>query len=70
MAEDLATNITHIVRWYDIEIVLQEFCCKIFIEMFPGRVLTDLAAEAVPEIRSIAAAAISLDSIRQLLAKS
>jgi malonate decarboxylase epsilon subunit len=56
VAEDLANNIAHGVRWHDATTVLEELGCKLFLEMPPGRVLSDLAKESFPEVRSLAIA--------------
>jgi malonate decarboxylase epsilon subunit len=53
IAEDLANNIAHGVRWHDATTVLEELGCRVFLEMPPGRVLTDLAREAFPDVRSL-----------------
>src|ERR1700730_14591113 len=45
VAEDLASNIAHPVRWHDATTVLEELGCRLFLEMPPGRVLSDLARE-------------------------
>jgi len=54
VAEDLADNIAHGVRWHDATTVLEELGCRLFLEMPPGRVLSDLARESFPEVRSLA----------------
>ncbi len=56
VAEDLAANIAHGVRWYDATTVLNELGCRFFLEMPPGHVLTDLARESFPELRAQALA--------------
>jgi malonate decarboxylase epsilon subunit len=65
IARDLANNIAHGVRWYESTTVLQELGCSLFIEMPPGRVLTGLAQEYLPTIRSIALAKSSLSYVVQ-----
>ncbi len=52
IANDLANNIAHSVHWYQGNVLLKELGCTLFLEMNPGRVLTDLATENVPEVRS------------------
>jgi len=52
--EDIATNIAHSVRWYDSTQVLVEMGTRLFVEMHPGHVLTSLATEAFPQVRSLA----------------
>ena len=53
IAEDLANNISHSVRWHDATTVLEELGCRLFLEMPPGAVLTSLAKESLPEVRSL-----------------
>jgi len=36
--------------------VLEEFGCRLFLEMPPGHVLSELAKEAFPEVKSLAVA--------------
>ena len=60
IAEDLAGNIAHGVRWNDMARVLQELGCRLFLEMPPGHVLSELAKEIVPEMRTLAMAESSL----------
>jgi malonate decarboxylase epsilon subunit len=54
IAEDLAGNIAHGVRWNDMARVLEELGCGLFLEMPPGHVLSELAKEIVPEVRTVA----------------
>jgi malonate decarboxylase epsilon subunit len=54
IAEDLAGNIAHAVRWYDATTVLEELGCRLFLEMPPGHVLSELAREAFPEVKTLA----------------
>ena len=54
VAEDLANNIAHGVRWHDATTVLEELGCRLFLEMPSGGVLTGLAKEAFPDVRSLA----------------
>jgi malonate decarboxylase epsilon subunit len=60
IAEDLASNIAHGVRWNDMARVLEELGCDLFLEMPPGHVLSELAKEIVPEVRTLAMAESSL----------
>ena len=53
IAEDLANNIAHGVRWHDATTVLEELGCRLFLEMPPGRVLTALAREAFPDVKAL-----------------
>jgi malonate decarboxylase epsilon subunit len=55
VAEDLASNIAHPVRWHDATTVLKELGCRLFLEMPPGHVLSDLARESFPdEVKTLA----------------
>src|SRR5258705_13729379 len=54
ISEDLATNIAHGVRWHDATTVLTEFGCRLFLEMPPGHVLTELGREAFSGVRTLA----------------
>lgn len=51
--EDLALGISHPVRWHEATSLLFEMGARLFIEMPPGRVLTDLARQAFPEARAV-----------------
>lgn len=66
IAEDLANNISHCVRWHDATTVLEELGCRIFMEMPPGSVLSDLAKDAMPELTTIAVSQTSLEHLRYL----
>jgi malonate decarboxylase epsilon subunit len=66
VAEDLASNIAHGVRWHDATSVLEELGIRAFLEMPPGQVLTDLAREAVPEVKSVALSRSSLSAAQRL----
>ena len=48
----LATNVAHGVRWYDATTVLKGLGCRLFLEMPPGHVLTELGREAFPGVRT------------------
>jgi malonate decarboxylase epsilon subunit len=54
ISEDLATNIAHGVRWYDATTVLTELGCRLFLEMPPGHVLSQLGREAFLDVRTLA----------------
>jgi len=56
IAADLANNIAHAVRWYETTIVLQELGCTLSIETPPSHVLTNLAKQSIPTVKSIALA--------------
>jgi malonate decarboxylase epsilon subunit len=57
---DFANNIAHGVRWYDATTVLEELGFHTFLEMPPGHVLSHLAAEAFPDIETVAVSEVSL----------
>jgi malonate decarboxylase epsilon subunit len=54
ISEDLASNVAHAVRWYDATTVLKELGCRLFLEMPPGHVLSELARETFPDVRTLA----------------
>jgi len=60
IAEDLASNIAHGVRWNDTTTVLEELGCSLFLEMPPGHVLSELAKQAFPEVKTLAVGESSL----------
>jgi malonate decarboxylase epsilon subunit len=60
ISEDLATNIAHGVRWYDATTVLEELGCRLFLEMPPGHVLSELGREAFADVRTLAVGETSL----------
>jgi malonate decarboxylase epsilon subunit len=64
ISEDLACNIAHGVRWYDMTTVLEELGFRLFLEMPPGHVLSVLAKEAFPDVQTLA---VGESSIRQTL---
>jgi malonate decarboxylase epsilon subunit len=70
VSEDLATNIAHGVRWYDATTVLEELGCRLFLEMPPGHVLTELGREAFAEVRTLAISETSLAYVGQIVAKT
>jgi malonate decarboxylase epsilon subunit len=54
--QDLATEVAHPVRWYDILEVMRELGTNIFIEMIPGHVSTHLLAELFPDVTAVSIA--------------
>jgi malonate decarboxylase epsilon subunit len=66
IAEDLANNIAHAVRWHSTTMVLEELGCRIFLEMPPGHVLTDLAKNAIPLVQSIAVSRTSFEYVKRV----
>ncbi len=65
--EDLAGNVAQPVRWHDATTALFERGARLFVEMPPGRVLTDLAAAAFPEARAVAVADVGLSAAAGLV---
>ncbi len=65
--EDLATNIEYAVRWHDAVTVAYEQGIRVFVELPPGRTLTDLASAAFPDARSMAFEQIRIDSLVKLI---
>lgn len=55
IANDLANNVAHGVRWHDATTVAKELGCSLFLEMPPGHVLSDLAKENLPGVNSLPA---------------
>jgi malonate decarboxylase epsilon subunit len=53
IANDLANNIAHGVRWHDATTVLKELGCHLFLEMPPGHTLSDLAQTNLSEVKSV-----------------
>jgi len=69
IAEDLASNVAHGVRWYDSVTVLEELGCHLFLEMPPGHVLTQLAKESVPSVQALALGESSLEHTLRIVAR-
>lgn len=65
--EDLATNIAYAVRWHDAMTVAYERGVRLFVELPPGRTLTDLASAAFPDARSIAAGQMRIEPLVRLI---
>jgi malonate decarboxylase epsilon subunit len=65
--EDLATNIEYAVRWYDATTVAYERGIRLFVELPPGRTLTDLASAAFPDARSIAFGQTPINTLVKLI---
>jgi malonate decarboxylase epsilon subunit len=70
ISEDLANNIAHGVRWYDATTVLTELGCRLFLEMPPGHVLSELAREAFPHVKTLAVGETSFKHALLLAANS
>jgi malonate decarboxylase epsilon subunit len=54
--QDLATSLSHPVRWYSALAVLRELGTEVFLEMPPGHVSTHLVAELFPDVRAVSIA--------------
>ncbi|SDM51553.1 malonate decarboxylase epsilon subunit [Fictibacillus solisalsi] len=50
---DLAVSIARPVKWHEATLLMKEMGATLFLEMPPGRVLTDLAGAALPSVRSL-----------------
>jgi malonate decarboxylase epsilon subunit len=66
---DLARSVERPVRWHDATTLLFELGVRLFVELPPGRVLTDLATVAFPEARTIAVADASVGSAVTLISR-
>jgi malonate decarboxylase epsilon subunit len=66
ISKDLAANIAHGVRWYDATAVLEELGCRLFLEMPPGHVLSELAEENLSGVNSVPVAPAVLPRILRL----
>jgi malonate decarboxylase epsilon subunit len=64
---DLAGNVAHAVRWHDSTMLMFELGARLFVELPPGRILTNLAAASFPEARAVACAGNRIHSISQLV---
>jgi malonate decarboxylase epsilon subunit len=70
IGSDLADNIANTVHWYEGNVLLKELGCTLFLEMNPGRILSDLANENVPDVRSEALEFSSLKHTQKLALKA
>jgi malonate decarboxylase epsilon subunit len=61
--EDLATNLRYPVRWHESTIALSELGMQVFVEMPPGRTLTQLASEALPDVATVAVETLPVSSV-------
>jgi malonate decarboxylase epsilon subunit len=66
---DLAMNMAQPVRWHDSTEVMYELGARLFVEMPPGRVLTELVSGAFPDARAIACSAVRIDTVCALIRK-
>jgi malonate decarboxylase epsilon subunit len=67
--DDLARSVERPVRWHDATGLLFELGVRLFVELPPGRVFTDLATAAFPEARAIAVADAGVGSATTLIAR-
>jgi len=65
--DDLVSNVAHPVRWHDATNLMFELGGRLFLELPPGRVLTNLAASSFPEARAIACAGNRIDFVAQVV---
>lgn len=68
--EDLAKSICHPVRWHDAVNLLYESGTELFIEMPPGEVLSKLAQQAFPEVRTMSIAKNSIEDCFYIMSNS
>lgn len=70
IAEDLASNVAHTVRWYDAMGVLYELGARHFIEMPPGATLTGLVLEAHEDVQARSLCNTPLETVLYLARRS
>jgi malonate decarboxylase epsilon subunit len=68
IAEDLILNVSRTVRWHESVVLLYELGTRLYVELPPGRALSNLARSEFSLARAVAAADTGLDSIVQLVA--
>lgn len=68
VAEDLAENVAHPVRWSEIMTALYERGVRTFIEMRPGDVLTKIAQSSFDDVRAFSLESTSVAQLRDYLA--
>ena len=66
---DLARSVERPVRWHDATSLLFELGVRLFVELPPGCVLTDLATASFPEARAVAIADAGISSAAALIAR-
>ncbi|WP_408010097.1 malonate decarboxylase subunit epsilon [Pseudalkalibacillus sp. A8] len=64
--EDLASSVAYPVRWHEVISLYYELGARLFVELMPGRVLTDLICQSFPTARSLAVSASGLHSAKML----
>jgi malonate decarboxylase epsilon subunit len=68
VANDLADNIAHGVRWHDATTVAHELGCDLYLEMPPGHTLRDLALENIPSISAYSVTNDNFDHVLKVAA--
>jgi malonate decarboxylase epsilon subunit len=68
VAEDLILNVSRTVRWYESLVLLYELGARLFVELPPGRALSNLVRSEFPLARAVAAMDTGPDSIVRLIA--
>jgi len=68
IAEDLILNVSRTVRWHESVVLLYELGARLFVELPPGRTLSNLVRSEFPLARAVAAMDTGLDSIVRLVA--
>jgi malonate decarboxylase epsilon subunit len=66
IAQDLVNNVAHGIRWHDATTVLRELGCNVFLEMPPGRTLSDLVTANLPGVSAVPVEARSLARVLRL----
>jgi malonate decarboxylase epsilon subunit len=66
---DLAMNMAQPIRWHDSTELMYELGARLFVEMPPGQVLTELVSAAFPDARAIACSAVRVESVCALIRK-
>lgn len=69
VAEELASNVSHPVQWYDSTTLLHELGEHLFIEMPPGNTLTSLAREAFDDIEARAVGDTPMETLAYMARK-
>jgi malonate decarboxylase epsilon subunit len=65
--DDLVTNMRYTVRWFDALTVMVEMGATVLVEAPPGQVLTDIAADAYPDVYALSASTIAQDKLAETI---
>jgi malonate decarboxylase epsilon subunit len=65
--KDLAFSVSNPVHWHEVTTLYYELGVRLFIELPPGRVLSDFANKAFPDARSIAVSESGMQTARILM---